>query len=559
MSPEGSSPQEVLNRPEELVFLPLGGAGEIGMNLNLYGYAGRWLMIDCGISFADETMPGIEVIMADPGFIAERRRDLAGIVLTHAHEDHLGAIQYLWPRFKCTVYATPFTAAVLRAKLAEADFAEEVPIVEVPMSGRFSIGPFELELVTLTHSIPEPNAVVLRTPVGTVLHTGDWKLDPDPVVGPTADEAALTRLGSEGVLAMICDSTNALRPGEAGSEAAVGRSLIELVGKCRNRVAVACFATNVARLTSIAAAAAANDRQVALVGRSLWRIEKAARETGYLRDVPRFLTDEEGAYLPRDKVLYICTGSQGEPRSALSRIADDDHPHVVLEEGDAVIFSSRIIPGNERPIGRLHNKLITAGIELLTEEDHFVHVSGHPAQGELTRMYQMVRPTVAVPVHGELRHMMAQAKLAEECQTPQVVLAQNGDMVRLGPLPAAVIGQVPVGRLALDGKSLVSLGSEAWKSRRRITFNGVAVATVVLDEAGELLAEPRVTLQGLGDPDAEMLQQLGAEVGRAVFALTRRERHDDAAVTEAARLAVRRALKARTGKRPVTDVHVVRV
>ena len=258
-------------------------------------------------------------------------------------------------------------------------------------------------------------------------------------------------------------------------------------------------------------------------------------------------------------MLYICTGSQGEPRSALSRIADDDHPHVVLEEGDAVIFSSRIIPGNERPIGRLHNKLITAGIELLTEEDHFVHVSGHPAQGELTRMYQMVRPTVAVPVHGELRHMMAQAKLAEECQTPQVVLAQNGDMVRLGPLPAAVIGQVPVGRLALDGKSLVSLGSEAWKSRRRITFNGVAVATVVLDEAGELLAEPRVTLQGLGDPDAEMLRQLGAEVGRAVFALTRRERHDDDAVTEAARLAVRRALKARTGKRPVTDVHVVRV
>jgi len=559
MSPEGSSPPEVLNRPDELVFLPLGGAGEIGMNLNLYGYDGRWLMIDCGISFADETMPGIEVIMADPGFIAERRKDLIGIVLTHAHEDHLGAIQYLWPRLKSTVYATPFTAAVLRAKLAESDFAEEVPIVEVPMSGKFSIGPFELELVTLTHSIPEPNAVVLRTPVGTVLHTGDWKLDPEPVVGPTADEAALTRLGSEGVLAMICDSTNALRPGEAGSEAAVGRSLTELVGKCRNRVAVACFATNVARLTSIAAAAAAHDRQVALVGRSLWRIDKAARETGYLRGVPRFLTDEEGAYLPRDKVLYICTGSQGEPRSALSRIADDDHPHVVLEEGDAVIFSSRIIPGNERPIGRLHNKLITAGIELLTEEDHFVHVSGHPAQGELTRMYQMVRPTVAVPVHGELRHMMAQAKLAEECQTPQVVLAQNGDMVRLGPLPAAVIGQVPTGRLALDGRSLISLGGEAWKSRRRMTFNGAAVVTVVLDPGGELLAEPRVTLQGLGEPDAAMLRELGTEVGRAVFGLTSRERRDDAAVTEAARLAVRRSLRARTGKRPVTDVHVVRV
>lgn len=559
MSPEGAPPPEVLNRPDELVFLPLGGAGEIGMNLNLYGYAGRWLMIDCGISFADETMPGIEVIMADPGFIAERSKALAGIVLTHAHEDHLGAIQYLWPRFKSTVYATPFTAAVLRAKLAESDFEEEVPIVEVPMSGRFSVGPFELELITLTHSIPEPNAVVLRTPVGTVLHTGDWKLDPDPVVGPTADEAALTRLGDAGVLAMICDSTNALRPGEAGSEAAVGRSLAELVGKCRQRVAVACFATNLARLTSIAAAAAAHDRQVALVGRSLWRIEKAARETGYLKGVPRFLTDEEGAYLPRDKVLYICTGSQGEPRSALSRIADDDHPHVVLEEGDAVIFSSRIIPGNERPIGRLHNKLITMGVELLTEEDHFVHVSGHPAQGELTRMYQMVRPTVAIPVHGELRHMMAQAKLAEECQTPQVVLAQNGDMVRLGPLPAAVIGQVPAGRLALDGRALISLGGEAWKSRRRMTFNGAAVVTVVLDDAGEMLAPPRVTLQGLGEPDAAMLAELGTQVGRAVAALKSRERRDDAAVTEAARLAVRRSLKASTGKRPVTEVHLVRV
>jgi ribonuclease J len=557
MSPEGAPPPEVLNRPDELVFLPLGGAGEIGMNLNLYGYAGKWLMIDCGISFGDDTMPGIEVIMADPGFIVERRKSLVGIVLTHAHEDHLGAIEHLWPRLKATVYATPFTAAVLRAKLAETDL--DVPIVEVPMSGKFSIGPFELELITLTHSIPEPNAVVLRTPVGTVLHTGDWKLDPEPVVGPTADEAALKRLGDEGVLAMICDSTNALRPGEAGSEASVGRSLTELVGQCEQRVAVACFASNVARLTSIAAAAAANDRQVALVGRSLWRIEKAARETGYLKGVARFLTDEEGAYLPRDKVLYICTGSQGEPRSALSRIADDEHPHVVLEEGDTVIFSSRIIPGNERPIGRLHNKLSTIGVKLMTEEDHFVHVSGHPAQGELTRMYQMVRPTVAVPVHGELRHMKAQARLAEECQTPQVVLAQNGDMVRLGPLPASVIAHVPTGRLAVDGRSLMSLTGEGWKNRRRMTFNGSAVATVVLDEAGEMLAAPRVTLQGVGDPDARMLLHLGTEVGRAVAALKSRERRDDAAVTEAARVAVRRALKAKTGKRPVTEVHVVRV
>jgi ribonuclease J len=550
---------EIPNRPDELVFLPLGGAGEIGMNLNLYGYGGRWLMVDCGISFADETMPGLEVIMPDPRFIEERRSDLVGIVVTHAHEDHLGAIQYLWPRFKTTVYATPFTAHLLRQKLVETKLETTVPIVEIPMSSKFSIKPFELELITLTHSIPEPNAVVVRTPAGIVLHTGDWKLDPDPLVGPTADETALRRLGEEGVLALVCDSTNALRSGEAGSEAAVGRSLEALVGQCRNRVAVACFASNVARLQSIAAAATKHDRQAALVGRSLWRIEQAARETGYLQDVPRFLTEEEAGYLPRDKVLLICTGSQGEPRSALSRIADDDHAHIVLEPGDAVIFSSRIIPGNERAINRLHNKLTHLGVEILTEQDHFVHVSGHPAQEELQRMYQMVRPQVAVPVHGEARHLRAHVALAESCQVQQAILALNGDMVRLGPRPAAIIGQVQTGRLALDGTRLISLDSESWKSRRRLTFNGAAVATLVLDRTGALLADPRITLQGVGETDAEELAALGADVGRAIEGLSPRERRDDAAVTEAARIAVRRRLKAWSGKRPVTDIHVVRI
>ena len=559
MTPPASTAEGELNRPEELVFLALGGAGEIGMNLNLYGYAGRWLMIDCGISFGDETMPGIEVIMPDPGFIVDRRDRLAGIVLTHAHEDHLGAIQYLWPRLRSTVYATPFTAAVLRAKLEETDLEHQVPIVEVPMSGKFTVGPFELELITLTHSIPEPNAVVLRTPVGTVLHTGDWKLDPDPLVGPTADEAALRDLGDAGVLAMICDSTNALRPGESGSEAKVRQSLTALVGQCRNRVAVACFASNVARLTSIAAAAAAHGRHTALVGRSLWRIERAARETGYLEDVPPFLSEEEGAYLPRNKVLYICTGSQGEPRSALTRIAEDEHPHVVLESGDTVIFSSRIIPGNERAIGRLHNRLASLGVELLTEEDHFVHVSGHPAQEELVRMYQMVRPSVAVPVHGEARHLRQHIRIAEACQVPQAILAFNGDMIRLGPLPAATVGQVATGRLALDGTQLVSMGGEAWKSRRRVSFNGAAVATVVLGREGELLAEPRVSLQGLGEPDASFLATLGEEVRGALKRLGPRERSDDVAVSEAARVAVRRAVRAWSGKRPVTEVQVVRV
>jgi ribonuclease J len=549
------------NRPDELVFLALGGVGEIGMNLSLYGYGGRWLMIDCGISFADETLPGVDVIMPDPGFIAERAGDLAGLVVTHAHEDHIGAIPYLWPRLRCPVYATPFTAAVLRLKLVESGLEHEVPIIEVPMSGKFSVGPFEIELVTLTHSIPEPNAVVLRTPLGTVLHTGDWKFDPDPLVGDVTDMPALRRLGDAGVLAMICDSTNALRPGESGSEADVRKSLIEIVGKCRNRVVIACFASNVARLESAAAAAAAQDRHVALVGRSLWRIEHAARETGYFAGVPPFLTDEEASYLPRDKVLLVCTGSQGEPRSALARIAEDDHPEIVLEEGDTVIFSSRIIPGNERAIGRLQNRLAGLGIEIITEHDHFVHVSGHPAQDELTRMYQMVRPRIAVPVHGETRHLLAQARLAEQCQVPQTIVTRNGEMVKLAPGPGAVIGEVPTGRLVVDGTRLLPAASEALRSRQRMTFNGAALATIVVDAEGRLRAPPQVTVQGLGEPeqDAALTEELRQKVEQALDELGPRERRDDAALREAARLAVRRSLRAWHGKKPVTEIHLVRI
>ena len=555
-----NAPLPAPNQPDELVFLALGGVGEIGMNLSLYGYAGRWLMIDCGISFADETLPGVDVIMPDPSFIAERVGELDGLVVTHAHEDHLGAIPYLWPRLRCPVYATPFTAAVLRAKLAEAGLEHEVPITEVPMSGKFSVGPFALELVTLTHSIPEPNAVVLRTPLGAVLHTGDWKFDPAPLIGETADFAALRRLGEEGVLAMICDSTNALRPGEAGSEADVRKSLIELVGRAKHRVVIACFASNVARLESAAAAAAAHDRHAALVGRSLWRIDHAARETGYLQDTPPFLTDEEAAYLPRDKVLLICTGSQGEPRSALARIAEDDHPQIVLEERDTVIFSSRIIPGNERAIGRLQNRLAGLGVELVTEHDHFVHVSGHPAQDELTRMYQLVRPKIAVPVHGETRHLLAQARLAEHCQVPQAIVTKNGEMVKLAPGPAGIIGEMPTGRLVVDGTRLVPAGAEALLSRRRMTFNGAALATIVVDAEGRLRAPPQVTVQGLGETeDATLTDELRQRVIGALEELDPRARRDDAALREAVRLAVRRSLRAWHGKKPVTDVHLVRL
>ncbi len=548
------------NRPDELVFLPLGGAGEIGMNLTLYGYGGEWLMVDCGVTFADDSMPGLDVIMPDPGFIAERSDRLAGLVVTHGHEDHIGAIPYLWKRFRCPIYATPFARALLYEKLVEAGLQNEVTITEVPLSGKFTVGPFEIELITLTHSIPEPNAVVIRTPLGTILHTGDWKLDPEPLVGAISDEAALRRLGEEGVLAMVCDSTNALRPGHSGSEAEVRKSLVALVGGYDQRVAVACFASNVARLESIAAAAAANDRDVALVGRSLWRIYKAARDTGYLRDTPPFLNEDEAGYLPRNKALLVCTGSQGEPRAALSRIAQGDHPHITLDPDDAVIFSSRIIPGNERAIGKLQNRLARMGVIVVTEHDHFVHVSGHPAQDELAAMYQMVRPRIAVPVHGEARHLIAHAQLARDCQVAETVIAENGAMVRLAPGRAAVIDTVSVGRLVADGNQLRALGSTALKSRQRMGFNGTAVATVVIDKGGRLLATPQVTVQGLvEEADAATLGALGDHLGQAIAELPAAKRRDDDAVREAARLAMRRSLKATYGKKPVTDIHIVRL
>jgi ribonuclease J len=555
-SPIGSGAEDAA-----LLFVALGGANEIGMNLNLYGIAGQWLILDCGVTFGDDSQPGLEVVMPDPAFIAERRDRLLGIVATHAHEDHIGAIPYLWKELRCPVWATPFTASLLRAKLVEAGLADQVRINVVPMSGRFTVGPFDLELVTLTHSIPEPNAVVLRTAAGTVLHTGDWKLDPDPLIGEPVDEAALRRLGDEGVLAIVCDSTNALRPGSSGSEAELRRSLTELIGRYDARVAVACFASNVARLETIAHAAAVHGRDVALVGRSLWRIDKAARENGYLSGVPAFLTEEDAGYVPRDRILMICTGSQGEPRSALARIAREDHPNVELETGDAVIFSSRIIPGNEKTIGRLQNALARLGVEIVTELDHFVHVSGHPARDELVRMYQMIRPKVALPVHGEARHLIANAELARDCQVPQTLVIENGDLVRLGSSGATIIDEVPVGRLASDGKALLPLGGAALRDRRRVMFNGSVVATLVLDGHGRLAAKPAITVIGVVEP--EIAQQnvpyLRVAIERALDELAPAASREDEIVCDAARRALRRALNERFGKRSLVEIQIVRI
>ena len=544
---------------EALLFVPLGGSAEIGMNLNLYSHRGDWLIVDCGVTFGDDSQPGVEVVMPDPAFIVERRDRLLGIVATHAHEDHIGAIPYLWPQLRCPVWATPFTASLLRAKLVEAGLIDQVRINVVPMSGRFTIGPFDLELVTLTHSIPEPNAVVLRTAAGTVLHTGDWKLDPDPLIGPTADEAALQRLGDEGVLAMICDSTNALRPGSSGSEADLRRSLTELIGRYRKRVAVACFASNVARLESAARAGEAHGRVAALVGRSLWRIDKAARENGYLRDLPPFLTEDEAALVPPERILLICTGSQGEPRSALARIAREDHPNIDLEEGDVVVFSSRIIPGNEKAIGRLQNALARRGIEIVTEEDHFVHVSGHPARDELVRMYQLVRPRIAIPVHGESRHLIAHAKLAEECQVPQPLVVENGEMVRFAAGRAAVVDEVPVGRLASDGKALLPVTGAALKERRRVLANGGAIATLVLDRKGRLAAPPEVSPIGLVEEATKLAPDLCDAVARAIEELPAAAARDDQPVRDAARRALRSTIGERLGKKPLIEIHLIRL
>lgn len=550
---------------EDLVFAPLGGAGEIGMNLNLYGYGPetdrRWMIVDLGVTFGNGTTPGVDVIMADPAFIERHQENLVGIVLTHAHEDHVGAVPYLWNRLRCPVFGTPFTLSILKRKLREEGIEREVPVYQVPLSGHFELGPFDLEMVTLTHSIPEPNAIAIHTPAGTVLHTGDWKLDPAPVIGPQAEEETLRRLGDSGILAIVCDSTNIFEPGSSGSESELLEGLTEVIAGCENRVAVGCFASNVARLETIAAAARANGRDVVIAGRSLRRIEEAARENGYLSDVPAFLPEDSAAELPRDRVLIICTGSQGEPRAALSRIAEGDHPRVTLEEGDTVVFSSRVIPGNELAIARLHNLLTRRGVRIVTQKDSFVHVSGHPARDEMIRMYSLVRPHICVPVHGELRHLVEHARLAKECGVPVTVPVENGDLIRLGPGEPGLLDNVPVGRLVLDGNRLVPLDGATVRDRSKVLYNGTATVAVVVDGDGELAAEPQVSTIGLLDGEEESFAlETACEAAFDAFErLKDSAREDDESVREAVRLAVRRAFRKTLGKKPVTQVQVIRL
>ena len=544
-----------------LYFLPLGGCGEIGMNLYLYGVDGQWLAVDFGVSFGDETTPGVDVIMPDPKFLEDLGDNLLGIVLTHGHEDHLGAIQYLWPRLRCPVYATPFTAAYLRLKLADTPFASEIPVNEMPSGGALSLGPFDLQLVPVTHSIPDAQMLILSTPYGRVVHSGDWKLDPDPQLGQPTDVDTLRAAGQDGVLAFVCDSTNVLEPGSSGSEAEVLAGLEDVIAAARHRVAVTCFSTHVARIRSIAWAAHKAGRHCALVGRSLWRVHEAARLSGYL-DVPEpFLTDADAAWLPKDRVVLVCTGSQGEARSALSRIAGGDHPNVVLEAGDTLVYSSREIPGNEAAIERIQSLLVGRGVRLVTSDDAMVHVSGHPARDEIETVYQWLRPQVAIPMHGDQRRLQAQADLARSLQVPEVVVPTDGSLIRLAPGRPQVVDHVPAERLGLDGHRLVAIGGDVVRDRVRLLHNGAVVATIVVNGDGRVVGDPSVALMGLADAEtADDLTDLVADAVRdAVDDLPRARRRDDESIRETARIAARRALRSVTGKRPMTTIHLVRV
>ena len=543
---------------ESLAFVPLGGTGEIGMNLSLYRLEGQWLAVDCGIGFGGAEYPEVDVMMPDPGFIAERRDRLVGLVLTHAHEDHVGAVPWLWPLLRCPVYATPFAAAVLRRKLAEVGLADEVPLRVVAPGAALELPPFSLRLLRVAHSIPEANALAIRTPFGTVLHTGDWKLDPDPLVGPPTDEAAFAALGQEGVLAMVCDSTNAMVEGHSGSEAEVRRALAALIRGLSGRVAVTCFASNVARVESVALAARAAGRSVVMVGRSLRNVEAAARECGYLKHIPPFLSEDDAADIPDDNLLMLVTGSQGEPRSALARIATDNHPRVELGEGDTVVFSSRVIPGNERAIGAVQDNLARRGVRLMTEADHTIHVSGHPARDELRRLYRLVRPRFTVPVHGEWRHLTAHAALAREAGLHAVIL-EDGDVLSMAPGAPRVVDSAPVGRLVLDGNRLVPLLGPVLGARRRMLYNGVVVASVALDAAGRVRGTARLSAPGLLEGDDPETDRLADEFMQAISELPAGVRQDDAALVEAGKAALRRTLGKRLQKRPMVDVHLLRV
>ena len=552
---------------DELTFAPLGGVGEIGMNLSIYGLGDRqrrsWLAVDLGVSFGDEEhLPGIDLIMPDITFLEKERKNLVGLVLTHAHEDHFGAIMDLWPRLKCPIYATRFSAALFEAKCEAERNPPKIPVTVIPSGGRVDIGPFNVEFIPVAHSIPESHALAIHTEIGTVLHTGDWKIDPTPIIGPPTDERRLRELGEAGLLALIGDSTNAVRDGRSPSEAEVARTITELVKQAKGRVAVTTFASNVARVRAVADAAKAADREVVVVGRAMDRVVQVARETGYLEGVQNFRSPDLYGHFPADKVLALCTGSQGEPRAALARIANDDHPEITLNKGDTVIFSSRTIPGNEKAVGAIINGLVTQGIDIITDREHLVHVSGHPRRDEMRELLAWTRPQLVIPVHGEALHLAEHAKLARAAGVPRVLTCRNGDLVKLGPGTPGIIDQLPSGRLYKDGTILEDAKSRAVVERRRMGFAGCVFVAIAMTEKGELADDPEVDLVGVPEKNAagEAFDDIVFDVVvSTIEGLPRARRRDPDALAESVRRAVRAALNEQWGKKPLCLVHVLEV
>ena len=550
---------------EELLFCPLGGSGEIGMNLNLYAYGKpdnqKWIIVDVGVTFADDSVPGIDLIYPDPGFIVDKKDDVLGIVLTHAHEDHIGAIAHIWPKLKCNIYATPFTAVLVREKFREKKIDISINLKIVELNGNLNLGPFNIEFVTLTHSILEPNGLKINTPLGTVLHTGDWKCDPNPLIGDKIDEKKLKQIGDEGVLAMICDSTNVFSMGRSGSEMDVRNNLLKIIEKLKKRIIVTSFASNVARMESIFYCAEKTGRQISLVGRSMHRIFKAARECGYLKNVIEPIDAREAKNFAREKIIYLCTGSQGEPMGAMMRIANYTHPDVFIEKGDTVIFSSKIIPGNEKKLYKLHNQLVREGVEVISEENEFIHVSGHPNRDDLKDMYNWVRPKSIIPVHGEHRHMIEHVKFAKEMQIPYTVKVENGDIVKLSNInKPEVFDKAPSGRLFVDGNVAVEEDSRSIKERKNISANGILDVTILVTPKGNIHNKPILNYSGLPiNSDEEYQYELENIIEKTArtFMLNNQNQKDN--IIDAIKISCRKITKEITGKKPVTNIKLIRI
>ena len=550
---------------EELIFCPLGGSGEIGMNMNLFAYGKpenkKWIIVDIGVTFADDSIPGIDLIYPDPGFIVDKKEDLLGIVLTHAHEDHIGAIAHIWPKLKCKIYATPFTSVLINEKFKEKkiDVTGYLKIVE--LNSILNLDPFKIEFVTLTHSILEPNGLKIETPVGSILHTGDWKCDPDPLIGENINSKRLKEIGKEGVITMICDSTNVFSAGRAGSESDVRKNMLKVLERLNKRVIITSFASNVARMESAFYCAEKVGRQIALVGRSMHRIYKAAKQCGYLNSVIEPLDARDAKNISRDKIVYLCTGSQGEPMGAMNRIVNYSHPDVFIEKGDAVVFSSKIIPGNEKKLYKLHNQLVKEGIEVISEESEYIHVSGHPNREDLRDMYNWIKPKSVIPVHGEHRHMLEHINFAKEMQVPYPIKVENGDVVRLYPgKKPEVFDKAPNGRLYLDGLISVEEDSQSIKERKNVSTNGFVETTILITPKGNIHNRPLLTFRGLPIFEKEDFQNsLENEIEKIVKSFSLNNIKQENNLIDALKSTCRKFIKQRTGKRPVVNINLVRI